>query len=139
MEPFEILVRVEIVAYRIALLSQSVHKVFYITMLQKYEPDPWPVLNYQPLDIRENMTSIERNRLLLRSCKAFNRGKHQTLASYFRLVNLHVIWWFRSQRGVWRPPFWVLHVLVVQIVYSCLIVVIILLDFLLGLIVVLIC
>ena len=40
--PFEILERVGIVAYRLALLSSlsSVHEVFHVSMLRKYTPDP---------------------------------------------------------------------------------------------------
>ena len=39
--PFEVLERVGIVAYRLALLLSlsSVHAVFHVSMLQKYTPD----------------------------------------------------------------------------------------------------
>ena len=45
--PFEILERVGIVAYQLALpLSlSSVHMVFHISMLQKYTPDPAHVVD----------------------------------------------------------------------------------------------
>ena len=41
-ELFEILERVGTVAYRLALLMSflGVHEVFYVSMLQKYTPDP---------------------------------------------------------------------------------------------------
>ena len=40
--PFEILERVDTVAYRLALPPSlsSVHAVFHVSMLQKYTPDP---------------------------------------------------------------------------------------------------
>ena len=46
--PFEILKRVGIVAYRLALpLSLScVHEVFHVSMLRKYTPDPTHVVNW---------------------------------------------------------------------------------------------
>ena len=45
--PFEILERVGIVAYRLALPPSlsSVHAVFHISMLQKYTPDPTRVVD----------------------------------------------------------------------------------------------
>lgn len=60
--PFEIVDRVGTVAYRLALPPQlsPVHNVFHISMLRKYQPDPSHVLDYQPIDIQENMTYIER-------------------------------------------------------------------------------
>ena len=60
--PFEILERKGEVVYEIALppeLSQ-VHPVFHVSMLQKYVPDPSHVVEYQPLDIRPNLTYEER-------------------------------------------------------------------------------
>ena len=46
--PFEILERVGTVAYRLALpLSMSsVHKVFHVSMLRKYTPDPAHVVDW---------------------------------------------------------------------------------------------
>ena len=60
--PFEVLERKGEVAYEITLppeLSQ-VHPVFHVSMLQKYVPDPSHVVEYQPLDIRPNLTYEER-------------------------------------------------------------------------------
>ena len=51
------------VVYEIALpleLSQ-VHPVFHVSMLQKYVPDLSHVVEYQPLDIRLNLTYEERS------------------------------------------------------------------------------
>ena len=45
--PFEILERVDTVAYRLALLPSmsGVHEVFHVSMLRKYTPDPTHVVN----------------------------------------------------------------------------------------------
>ena len=45
-EPFEILERVGIIAYRLALPSNlsGVHEVFHVSMLRKYTPDPTHVV-----------------------------------------------------------------------------------------------
>ena len=46
-EPFEILERVGIVAYRLALPSSlsGVHEVFHVSMLHTYTPDPAHVVD----------------------------------------------------------------------------------------------
>lgn len=46
--PFEILGRVEAAANRLALPSQlsSIHNVFHVSMLRKYELDPTLLLEY---------------------------------------------------------------------------------------------
>ena len=47
-EPFEVLERVGIVAYRLSLPSSlsCVHEVFHVSMLQKYTPDPTHVVDW---------------------------------------------------------------------------------------------
>ena len=52
-EPFEILERIGMVAYRIALPSElsSIHDVFHVSMLRKYIPDPSHVVEYESLQI----------------------------------------------------------------------------------------
>ena len=55
--PFEILDR-SLVAYRIALppsLSR-LHNVFHVSVLRKYIADPSHVLDYQPIQITEDMS-----------------------------------------------------------------------------------
>ena len=46
--PFEILERVDIVAYRLTLPPSlsSVHDVFHVSMLQKYTPNPTHVVDW---------------------------------------------------------------------------------------------
>ena len=45
--PFEILERIGIVAYRLALppIMSGVHEVFHVSMLRKYTPDPAHVVD----------------------------------------------------------------------------------------------
>ena len=60
--PFEILERVGIVAYRLALpLSLSgVHEVFHFSMLRKYTPDPAHVVDWEEIDVDTDGTFKER-------------------------------------------------------------------------------
>ncbi|KAL0556380.1 hypothetical protein IC582_004893 [Cucumis melo] len=60
--PFEILERIGPVAYRLALPPSlsAVHDVFHISMLRKYVPDPSHVVDYEPLEIDENLSYVER-------------------------------------------------------------------------------
>ncbi|KAH9778034.1 Endonuclease [Citrus sinensis] len=60
--PFEILERIGPVAYRIALppsLSR-LHNVFHVFVLRKYIADPSHVLDYQPIQITEDMSYEEQ-------------------------------------------------------------------------------
>jgi hypothetical protein len=56
--PFEILERVGVVAYRLALPPNlsSIHPVFHVSMLRKYLSDPSHVLEVQPVELRKDMT-----------------------------------------------------------------------------------
>lgn len=49
--PFEILDRVEEVAYHLALppALAGVYNVFHVSMLKKYMPDPYHVVRFEPL------------------------------------------------------------------------------------------
>jgi hypothetical protein len=59
--PFEILERVGPMAYRLALPPSiaGVHDVFHVSLLRKYVSDPTHVLEYEPLQIKENLTYVE--------------------------------------------------------------------------------
>ena len=56
--PFEILERVGIVAYRLALPPSmiGVHEVFHVSMLQKYTPDPAHVVNWGQIEVDTDET-----------------------------------------------------------------------------------
>ncbi|KAL0553867.1 hypothetical protein IC582_007771 [Cucumis melo] len=60
--PFEILERIGPVAYRLALPPSlsTVHDVFHFSMLRKYVSDPSHVVDYEPLEIDENLSYIEQ-------------------------------------------------------------------------------
>ncbi|KAL4028439.1 hypothetical protein IC575_011636 [Cucumis melo] len=60
--PFEILERIGPVAYRLALPPSlsAVHDVFHVSMLRNYVPDPSHVVDYEPLEIDENLSYIEQ-------------------------------------------------------------------------------
>ncbi|KAF5474738.1 hypothetical protein F2P56_006609 [Juglans regia] len=59
--PFEILERIGAAAYRLALPPHlsTVHNVFHVSMLRKYVPDPAHVLEYEPLQIRDDLSYEE--------------------------------------------------------------------------------
>ncbi|KAA0062125.1 pol protein [Cucumis melo var. makuwa] len=54
--------RIGPVAYRLALPPSlsTVHDVFHVSMLRKYVPDPSHVVDYEPLEIDENLSYIEQ-------------------------------------------------------------------------------
>ena len=59
--PFEILERIDMIAYRLALppnMSQ-VHPVFHVSMLKKYILDPSHVLQPQSVELNEDLTFEE--------------------------------------------------------------------------------
>ncbi|KAA0036633.1 pol protein [Cucumis melo var. makuwa] len=60
--PFEILERIGPVAYRLVLPPSlsTVHDVFHVSMLRKYVPDPSHVVDYEPLEIDENLSYTEQ-------------------------------------------------------------------------------
>ncbi|KAL0560205.1 hypothetical protein IC582_000605 [Cucumis melo] len=60
--PFEILERIGPVAYCLALPPSlsTVHDVFHVSMLRKYVPDPSHVVDYEPLEIDENLSYAEQ-------------------------------------------------------------------------------
>ena len=74
--PFEILRWIETLAYELALPPQlsHVHNVFHVSMLRKYVLDPQHVINFQTLEVKEDVsykempTSIlERKEKILRN------------------------------------------------------------------------
>ncbi|KAL0546096.1 hypothetical protein IC582_016001 [Cucumis melo] len=60
--PFDILERIGPVAYRLALPPSlsAVHDVFHVSMLRKYVTDPSHVVDYEPLEIDENLSYTEQ-------------------------------------------------------------------------------
>ncbi|XP_058078635.1 uncharacterized protein LOC131226957 [Magnolia sinica] len=60
---FEILQRVGVMAYKLALPPQlsGIHNVFHLSMFQKYERDASHIIHRQLLDIREDVMYIEQS------------------------------------------------------------------------------
>ncbi|KAJ0963149.1 hypothetical protein J5N97_028271 [Dioscorea zingiberensis] len=59
--PFEILERVGTVAYRLALppdLAQ-VHNVFHVSMLRKCLTDPTKIIEYEPVELQQDLSYEE--------------------------------------------------------------------------------
>ncbi|KAF5465357.1 hypothetical protein F2P56_015373 [Juglans regia] len=74
--PFEIPDQVGPMAYRVALppALAGVHNVFRVSMLRKHVIDPTQIIDYEPLQIQEDMTYaeeririIERKELVLQT------------------------------------------------------------------------
>ncbi|XP_042942775.1 uncharacterized protein LOC122276957 [Carya illinoinensis] len=59
--PFDVLERIGATAYRLALPPRlsAIHDVFHISMLREYIPDPTHILEYEPLQVREDLTYEE--------------------------------------------------------------------------------
>ncbi|KAL0549304.1 hypothetical protein IC582_013785 [Cucumis melo] len=60
--PFEILERIGLVAYRLTLPPSfsAVHDVFHVSMLRRYVADPRHVVDFEPLQINENLSYEEQ-------------------------------------------------------------------------------
>ncbi|XP_052182015.1 uncharacterized protein LOC127794802 [Diospyros lotus] len=58
---FEILERVEILAYKLALPPQLsvVHNVFHVSMLRKYVLDPQHIIDYHTIEVRDDVSYEE--------------------------------------------------------------------------------
>ncbi|KAL0556496.1 hypothetical protein IC582_005010 [Cucumis melo] len=77
--PFEILERIGPVAYRLALPPSfsAVHDVFHVSMLRKYVTDPTHVVDFEPLQINENLSYEDQHpvEIFAREVKVLcNRG-----------------------------------------------------------------
>jgi len=59
--PFEILNRIRLVAYRLALppILERIHNVVHVSQLRKYIPDPDHIISYGPLQIQKDMSYTE--------------------------------------------------------------------------------
>ena len=95
--PFEILERVGIVVYRLALppSMSGVHEVFHVSMLRRYTPDPAHVVDWGEIEVDTDGTFEERPVCILDSRDQVFR--HKTV----RLVR--VLWRHSGvQESMWE-------------------------------------
>ena len=95
--PFEIPERISTVEYRLALppSMSSVHKVFHVSMLRKYTPDPAHVVDWGQIEIDTYGTFKEGPMCIL-------DGRDQVLrCKTVRLVRL--LWWhYGVEESTWE-------------------------------------
>ncbi|KAL0544126.1 hypothetical protein IC582_019237 [Cucumis melo] len=87
--PFEILERIGPVAYRLAFPPSllTVHNVFHVSMLRKYVPDPSHVVDYESLEIDENLSYTEKPvEVLVRVVKMLRNREIPLVKSYGRIT-----------------------------------------------------
>ena len=68
---FDVINKIVEVAYRLVLPLQlsGVHDVFYVSMLQKYEPDPTYMLEWSEFDLEANVFYENKADMVLYHCK----------------------------------------------------------------------
>ena len=94
---FEILERIGIVAYRLALppSMSGIHEVFHISMLRKYTPDPTHMVNWGQIEVDTDGTFKEGPVCILDSRDQVLQ--HKTV----RLVR--VLWWhYGVEESTWE-------------------------------------
>ena len=59
--PFEILEKIGALAYKLALPPElsRIHNVFHVSMLRKYVPDPSHVIEFEPIQLKEDLSYKE--------------------------------------------------------------------------------
>ena len=75
--PFEILERIDTVAYRLALppSMSGVHEVFHVSMLREYTPDPAHVVDWGQIEVDTDGTFEEGPVCIVDSCDQVLRRK----------------------------------------------------------------
>ncbi|XP_038874952.1 uncharacterized protein LOC120067465 [Benincasa hispida] len=93
--PFEVLERVGLVAYCLALppTLSSIHNVFHVLMLRKYVTDPSNVVDYEPLQLNDNLIYQEKPiEILAREVKTL---RHREIAF------VKIVWHYHQLK---KPP-----------------------------------
>jgi len=96
--PFEILERVEQVAYRLTLPPElsGVHPVFYVSMLQRYVHDPSHIIQHQTMQLDENLNYIEQSMAIV--------DKHVKRLCFKDVVSVKVAWRGAvDEKMIWEP------------------------------------
>ncbi|XP_028099911.1 uncharacterized protein LOC114299387 [Camellia sinensis] len=75
--PFDIIEQIREVTYRLALPLRlsKVHNVFHVSMLHKYEPNPFHVLDWTEIEIDEDVSYEEKPLQILDTREQVLRGK----------------------------------------------------------------
>ncbi|KAL0556805.1 hypothetical protein IC582_005322 [Cucumis melo] len=105
--PFEILERIGPVAYRLALPPSlsTVHDVFHVSMLRKYVPDPSHVVDYEPLEIHENLSYTEQPvEVLVREVKTLRNKEIPLVKVLWRNHRVEEATWEREDDMRSRYP-----------------------------------
>ncbi|KAL0560151.1 hypothetical protein IC582_000545 [Cucumis melo] len=105
--PFEILERIGPVAYRLALPPSlsTVHDVFHVSMLRKYVPDPSHVVDYEPLEIDENLSYAEQPvEVLAREVKTLRNKEIPLVKVLWRNHRVEEVTWEREDDMRSRYP-----------------------------------
>ena len=82
--PSEILQQIGEVAYQLALPPQlsTIHDVFHVSILRKYEPDTSHVLDWHDISLQENVTNEERPMEILDTKASVEDHDHSSSESF---------------------------------------------------------
>ena len=94
--PFEILERIGRVAYRLALPPSlsAVHSVFHVSMLRQYVPDPSHIVDFEPLQLNEDLNFEEKpERILAFETKTLRNREIRLVKVQWRSQSLEEATW----------------------------------------------
>ncbi|KAL0543972.1 hypothetical protein IC582_019082 [Cucumis melo] len=98
--PFEILERIGPVAYRLALPPSfsAVHDVLHVSMLRRYVADPTHVVDFEPLQISENLSYEEQPvEILAREVKKLHNREISLVKVLWRNHGIEEATWEREE------------------------------------------
>ncbi|KAA0048614.1 pol protein [Cucumis melo var. makuwa] len=98
--PFEILERIGPVAYRLTLPPSfsAVHDVFHVSMLRKYVADSTHVVDFEPLQIDENLSYEEQPvEILAREVKRLRNREISLVKVLWRNHRVEKATWEREE------------------------------------------